>query len=373
MRQARQSLHLSEENQLRGAMGRAHRILHVVNSFDPAGDVVRCVAELKKYSRHQHELIVRDTHELQDVYGYPEAALMRWNTEPDPPASKPEPPKELRGRARRKWIIAQRERRKRPAGPCLFDALAEWADALIFHFRGWEDGWPLSEGKPRAFRNVNIYWSPEKDLFWSDPGYNAQSLDGYRLVSSSHVGATDFLPAELFRWLPDLIPIHDPLYLPDYRPRPACVSYIKHGDDFDAADFGVGNGAGIGKQRLDKTAHPVVLWRRQREATVVIDNVCDGHYGLAGCEAFSQGWPFVVFNHEKTLAGLRDLAPVLPPVENCGPSVFQAIEAAKWLLAISENEMLDRRRAMRDWTETYYASERLIAKFWDPFTDELVG
>lgn len=348
-------------------MGRACKILHVVNSFDPAGDVVRCVAELKKHSRHQHELIVRDTHALQDVYAYPEAALMRWNTETDAPAEKIEPPKELHGRERRKWIIAQRELRKHPTGPSLFGALAEWADALIYHFRGWEDGWPLPD-KPRAFRNVNIYWGQTEDRFWSDPGYNAQSLDGYRLVSSSHVGAMDFLPAEIFRWLPDLIPIYGPLYLPDYRPRPATVSYIKHGADFDAADFG-----GAAKQRLDNTAHPIVLWKRQTEATVVIDNVCDGHYGLAGCEAMAQGWPLVVFNHEKTLAGLRELAPVMPPVENCGPSVFQAIEAVRRLLALSENEMADRRRAMRDWAETYYNSERLIAKFWDPFVDELAG
>jgi len=350
-------------------MGRAYKILHVVNFFDPAGDVVRCIAELKKFSRHQHELIVRDTHEHQEIYGYPEAALMRWNTEMDPANGKLEPPRELRGRARRKWIVEARERPKRPTEPGLYESLAEWADAFLFHFVGWEGGWWPAEGKPRAFRNVNIYWGQTEDRFWSDPGYNAKSLDGYRLVSSSHVGAMDFLPAEIFRWLPDLIPIYDPLYLPDYRPRPACVSYIKHGDDFDAADFGVGTA----KQRLDKTFHPIVLWKRRTEATVVVDNLCDGHYGLAGCEAMAQGWPFVVFNHEKTLAGLRDLAPLLPPVENCGPSIYQAIEAAKRLLATSENEMLDRRRAMRDWAETYYAPQRLIAKFWDPFCDELTG
>lgn len=350
-------------------MGRAYKILHVVNAFDPAGDVVRCVAELKKHSRHQHELIVRDVHALQETYGYPEAALMRWNTEPEDPAqAKIVPPPELRGRVRREWIRAEREKRKHPAGPGVFDALAEWADAFIFHFVGWEGGWWPTEGKPRAFRNVNIYWGQTEDRFWSDPGYNAKSLDGYRLVSSSHVGAMDFLPAEIFRWLPDLIPIYDPLYLPNYRPRPACVSYIKHGADFDAVDFG----PGVKKQRLDNTALPIVLWKRQTEATAVIDNICDGHYGLAGCEAMSQGWPFVVFNHEKTLAGLRELAPILPPVENCGPSVFQAIEAAKRLLALSENEMLERRHAMRDWAETYYNSERLIAKLWDPFVNSLV-
>lgn len=328
-------------------MERSHRILHVVNGFDPAGDVVRCVAELKKYSRHAHELIVREPHPRQEL-GYPEAALMEWNCAP---SSK-----------------VERREKQRPVPPCpLADHLMQWADGIIFHFLGQEEGWRAPEGKPAAFRNINIYWRQTDDAFWADVQYNARSLDGYKLISSSHVGARDFMPGDHFRWLPDLLPIYDPLYAPDFSPRPACVSYIKHSPQLKGFDFGAQH------LNLDGTPHPQVLFLRKTKATVVIDNVCDGHFGLAGLEAMSLGLPVVVFNHEKTREELREMAPLYPPLTEVNSSVTLAAEAAKRLLACTENEQMGLRREMRSWMEAHWNSKRLIALFWDKFADELVG
>ncbi len=347
-------------------MERAHRVLHVVNYFDPAGDVIRCFNELKKYSRHSHELFVKDRHPLQASYGYEEAALMAWNTVSP---SFNVPPKDLNERQLLAWR-AEAEKREKAAcsaeANAPFRQAAEWCDCVLYHFVGPESGFRV-DGKPAAFRNVNIYWSDAENRFWSAEEYNARSLDGFRLVSSSHVGAQEFLPGE-FRWLPDLIPIFDVLYAPEFSERPPCVSYIKHGNDFDIADFG----AGVGKQRLDRNRHAVILASRRVSASVVIDNVSDGHYGLAGLEAMSQGFPAIMFNREKTRAALRELAPLYPPLMEVGPSLYEAIQAARSLLAIPAEKMLALRREMREWMVTHYNSKRLIAKYWDTFVDELM-
>jgi len=306
------------------------KILHVANSFDPAGDVIRCVTELKKYSRHRHEYILADRHPYQDDYGYQEPALMEWNTEPG--------------------LVAH-----------LFD----WADVVLYHFVGWEKKWS-GKGKPTAFRNINIYYNAETDRFWSLAGYNAASLDGYKLLASSHVGAADFLGQDRFRWLPDLVPIEDALYEPDWRERQPCISYIKHAAFLDGQAWP----DGIAKQNLFKQKHPIVLFRRKTHATVVIDNVCDGHLGLAGLEAMSMGLPLVVFNHEKTRAALRDFAPEYPPISEVGPNPAEAMAAAV-KLAINPDSGL--RRAMRDWMERFYHSRRVIEKFWDSFFEEMAG
>lgn len=311
---------------------KSRRVLHIVNYFDPAGDVVRCFGELKKHSRHEHELVIKDRHPLQEMYAFQEAALMEHS-----------------------------------GAAAAFPQLAKWCDCVLHHFVGPESGFRV-DGKPAAFRNVNIYWNQIENRFWSSVEYNARSLDGFRLVASSHVGAQEFLPGE-FRWLPDLIPIFDMLYAPDFSQRPPCVSYIKHGQDFDAAAFG----AGVTKQRLDRTRHPAVLAARRAGATVVIDNVCDGHYGLAGCEAMSQGFPCIVFNHEKTRSALRDLAPLYPPFTEVGPSLYEAIEAAKRLLAMPAEQMFALRKETREWMVAHYNSKRLIAKYWDTFVDELTA
>lgn len=305
-------------------------ILHVCNWFDPAEDIVRCVAELKKHSRHEHELIVAEPHMSQHVYGFQPAELMKWNT-----------------------------------CPGLVEHLFDWADGILYQHTGCEDGWHR-EGKPQAYRNMVILYDSGRDRFWTLPERTCKEPDHYKLLASSHVGAVDFLPG--CRFLPDLIPIFDALYTPDFSERPPCVSYIKHSSKFRRMDFGPAR-----KQSVRGQFHPVVLWKRKTEATVVIDNVCDGHYGLAGCESLSLGLPCIVFLHEKTKTGLEDLAPETNPFIEVGPWTREAAGAARKVLEMGKQKYRQLRQRCRRWAEQYYCSERLIEKYWDPFFDELLS
>src|SRR5947209_4267866 len=92
------------------------------------------------------------------------------------------------------------------------------------------------------------------------------------------------------RWLPDLIPINDQLYTPYLGKKEPCISYIKHWEELDCYDFN-----GIKRQKLFNELHGILLYKRRHEATCVIDNLCDGHFGLAGLESMSMGLPTIVF------------------------------------------------------------------------------
>lgn len=299
------------------------KILHIANSFDPAGDVTRCVTELKKYSRHQHEAVVRQPHPFHKQLGFQEPVLMEWNT-----CTK------------------------------LVDSLFDWADAVLYHFVGWKDGWNDLR-KPSGFRNSNVYYNALQGRFFCSPWYNAKSTSKFKMVSSSHLGARDFLPGCSF--LPVLIPINDPLYTPDWSDRPPCISYAKHSAEIRFSEWN-----GVKLQNLDNHHHPVLLHQRRTEASVVIDNISDGHYGLAGLEALSQGLPVIVFNHETTKEQLRDLAPEYPPFIEVGPSLEQALNTAA-----EQTLNTDLRFSARLWIENYYHSARLIEKYWDRFVDRL--
>lgn len=304
---------------------------HIVNSFDPACDVLRCVRELNRYSEHSHSLYVRDPHPLQAVYQYEQQAG---------------------------WLMSHGEISAQIAG----------ADVLIHHFAGWERGWG-DESKPSAFRNCNIYWDAQHDKFWSSPEYNAASYEGYKLVASSHVGARDFMPSDRFRWLPDLLPL-DGAYAPDFRPRPRpAVSYIKHADELRTRDFG----SGVAHLDCHYIAHARVLAQRSRLASVVVDNVCDGHYGLAGQEAAIMGLPVVVFNHARTLANMKGwnkLGSAFPFVQ--AESLDEVVETAA-ALARQRTWYDGYRHAIRDWAVEFLDPRKLVASYWDPFIKELAS
>lgn len=300
---------------------------HVVNSFDPASDVVRCVRELNLHSRHEHCLYVKTRHPDQHVFRF---------GEPDPPTY------DMTGEAVSEMMAG--------------------TDVIIYHFTGWEGGWhDLS--KPSAFRNCNIYYNRDEDRFWSYAEYNAASYDRYRLVASSHAGAADFLPADRFRWLPDLLPLDGP-YSFDPAPRPPAVSYIKHAAQLRERDFG-------GAAHIDcfKTPHADVLARRRSQATAVIDNVEDGHYGLAGQEAAGFGLPVVVYNHPKTLqalAGWEKPGTMFPFIQ------AESVDEARDLAAdLASRTTAAGRRAIRAWAEEFLDPRRLISEYWDPFITEL--
>jgi hypothetical protein len=328
------------------------RILHLCGWFDPAGDVYRCVQELKKFSVHEHDLMVRYRHPYQDVMKLPEPAQFDWDYD----------------KAR-------------------FAA----ADAIVVHFVGWPQGWPEPPaGKPLAFRNANIRYSADKAMFWCEPQYMAQDVERYSLCASSHVGAEEFFPGKEFRWLPDMIDIFAPELTPDYSERAPCLSYIKHAEALDFCDIG-----NVNKQNLLNQAHAKVLDRRRRLASVVVDNLCDGHWGLAGQEAIALGLPTLVFNQEKTRKALRDYVgvvdgmndrldhPSLPfgemvnfvPMRHVGrASEMEEVLATMYALhSWSSDKYQCLRHDIRAWSERHFAAQRLVERFWEPFFEELLA
>lgn len=303
---------------------------HVVNYFDPSCDVTRCVRELNKYSRYKHVLYVKEPH--------PELATYQFE-DPDPVG----------------WNLSQAE----------IDELLKDADILLFHFAGVERGWGFQDheqcGRPMAFRNIHIAWDGEK--FWTNQEYTlARSYDRYILTGAAHVGAAEFLPDGKFRWLPDLLPLDGP-YSFDPSPRPPAVSYIKHAEELDARGFG-----GARRLNCSQMAHADVLAVRSASATVVIDNVSDGHYGLAGQEAAIMGLPVVGYNHLRTLEAMQSWVKpgtIFPfwQAETLDDAVLVATHLAQ--------ESGEFRYKIRAWAEEFLNPRRLIAEYWDKFFDEM--
>ena len=315
------------------------KILHVCNSFDPAGDVVRCVDELRRYSRHEHLAFIYEPHPGQDLYQFRASEYHGRNV------SLP-----------------------------LVESLFDWADGVIYHFVGWERGCGIRTSKPHAFRNSNIYFSVATNRFWSNPDYTASSLDGYKLLASSHMCAREFLPDCLL--LPVLIPIDDPLYLPNFNCTRQCISVSKQQNDFShywVTLAGTGKRDGLSLQSLGYVPHSVYMRERRSLVTCTIDNISDGHYGLAGLEGLSMGLASVVFNHPTTRLELEGIAPEYPPFIECQPSIEDAMNSAiEWCLS-GEQARMELRKESRNWMEKYYHSRRIIQRFWDPFVDELMA
>lgn len=313
------------------------KVLHFCTTFDPAGDVVRCLDELRKHSRHEHRLVVREHHPKQNVYQFPES---NW-----PYLLPPGQPTES----------------------------VEWADCVLYHFTGpklafheqpipgWESG-----SKPCAFRNLNIYYNAKENKFWTIEMYNSPDLKPFRLVSSSHVGAKDFLGSDNFRWLPDLIPTDAAEYSPAPLAERSGVSFLKHAEDFSRLDF-------YGAERINLSERPLAeVLKRRRMSLVAIDNVSDGHYGLAGLECISMGLPTVTFNHRVTREALEELAGSSPFIETNGPYVDDAVKEASMLL-MDGDRRIEVAIKTREWVARYYGSKRIIWRYWDSFFEELVA
>lgn len=110
---------------------------------------------------------------------------------------------------------------------------------------------------------------------------------------------------------------------------------------------------------------------RCHNATVAIDNVSEGHYGLAGTEALAQGIPAIAWNHPRTIEQLQHIAPTGGNPFIQADDVRTAIKFAsadKW----PGNTAREYGRVCRNWIETYYNSRYLVERYWEPFCDELV-
>lgn len=303
-------------------------ILHVAGWFDPSGDVTRSVKELNKHSKHQHEALVKWKHPMADILQFPE----------------PE------GQSRDNAYVNER---------------FAWADAIIYHLVGWDHplGYMMREcnRKPVAFRNANVMYDHSRERFYCFQEFFANPGDSaYRMVGSCHMGAQHFMGPRV-RFLPALMDIWDTLYMPAQHKKTPAVAFIK---DHDILSEEILKLTGEGLLPLRNLPHSTVMIARKRLATIAIDNLSEGHYGLAGTEALAQGIPTIAWNHPITLAQLDGMAGSSPflPAKN-------AKEAAALAVRYRDNAQLN---SARKWIENYYDSKVLIAKYWEPFVDELI-
>lgn len=111
------------------------------------------------------------------------------------------------------------------------------------------------------------------------------------------------------RWLPNLVPINEPRYLPCAGPkagppdRPVTIAHsptrkdLKNTAELTAAVAGLaGEGVSVALEMLDDCPHEYCL-RRKRLAHLCFDHL-QGYFGMSSLEALSQGLP--------TIAGLDD-------------------------------------------------------------------
>jgi len=108
---------------------------------------------------------------------------------------------------------------------------------------------------------------------------------------------------------------------------------------------------------------------RRKWATVSIDNVSEGHYGLAGTESLSQGIPAIVWNHPTTIEQLSMIGGKNPFIQATS-FTEAAAHAITW--AKEKNMAEEYGMECRAWVEQYYHSKKLIEKFWDPFVEDLL-
>lgn len=308
-------------------------ILHIVNGFDFAGDALRCTLELRKFSKHKHAIMITTPHPFLNDYQYHEPQCYYDHVDPEDLVT--------------------------------FRATLRWCDAILYQFYGPERGFnhfEYSFKRPSGFRNSNIYYDNIHDKFWASEWYTAQRPENFSMRASSHLCAEDFLKDCWF--LPVMFNIDNPIYKPIYEPvpRPPCLAYSKSATLIHGIDTWYGD-------RLchEKKPYLEVLADRQANASVVIDNVTEGHYGLAGLQALSQGTPAIVFNHPKTLAEIKLLSSSNPFSE-----VGYGFQSLKERLPVMRCTPQHERRELRTWMETYYNSRRLVVDFWDTFFDELL-
>jgi hypothetical protein len=317
------------------------KILHVCGYFDPSGDVTRSVAELNKYSAYEHTALIKWRH--------PQANVLQF---PEPEYQSPIP-----------GIVSN-----------LFEA----ADAIIYHLVGWNCpvGYNYRTLKPTAFRNANVLCDCNRHAieycvkpFYCMLEFFANPMDpAYDMVASCHMAARDFM-GEQTAFLPALMPINDALYTPDWSERQPCVAYIKH--EYEIAERLLDTPLSF-SMGLAGMPHESVMKTRRSKATVTIDNVTEGHYGLAGTESLAQGIPAIAWNHPRTLQQLEDISPWIPNPFIEADNIRNAVHAAKAYLQKSKEEQEWRRSLVRKWIEDFYNSQRLIARYWDPFCERLL-
>lgn len=308
-------------------------VLHIAGWFDPSGDVTRSVHELQKYSDHKHEVIVKWTHPSTMDFAVP---------------------------------VLQN-----PA-PSIVNEKVEWADAIVYHLVGRKHqlGYHIETNKPQAFRNANVQFAVDTNDFYCLPMCYVNHLDPhYRVYGSCHAAARRFMGDDA-HFLPALMPICDEMYTPDWsdREKPR-VAYIKQHAELE---YLLRGDTQFKCLNLFGMRHADLMHKRKGLASVAVDNLYEGHYGLAGTEALSQGIPAVAWNHPITLRQLKDMSDGHGSPFLEATSLADAVEKVRQYLRLSVSSQNVIRQLSRSWIEKYYNSKRLIERYWEPFFDKLV-
>ena len=255
------------------------------------------------------------------------------------------------------------------------DGLAELDELLrtsdIFHFHLIHDeDIPLGPFTPSAYlkgKTLVHHHHGHPDFRGNPEKYRKKYRDlGRRNLLVSTPDLLQLLPEAM--WQPNLVPIHDPLYLPHPEPAegPIRIGHsptrkdLKNTDDLQTVVAQLQKklpAPGVELELIDDAPHVECL-RRKQHCHIVFDHM-QGYYGMSSLEALSQGKP--------TIAGLNAW---------CARRIQELFQcdALPWVRARNTEELTMRLRelsldaAMR--RETGASSRRFMEEYW---TDERVA
>jgi hypothetical protein len=315
------------------------KILHVCNWA--SGITTRNVTELKKYSKHQHEIVTRFVHPY-DMACEP-CHLTEKDTTPE--------------------MVIQ---------------LAMEADMLHFHAVGLDGSsgkretihninWKkLANGKLTAYHGMISNLLPDGETFFvHDNSFEINNLDGYSALMGPHLSCKKTYGQRL-EYVPDMVPIWDWLYMPSGN-EPSQIAYTFK-DPF-LHEQCLAKGVKLYRfptpTKLTESLHA-----KRMRAKVCHDNSKDGHWGLFGIESLSQGIPCSAYTHPINTACWDILNVDRPPfleVEFGGANVPEVL----WnVLKMPLDEWQELSTRCRQWVEACYEPKNLV-KRWDEIYDQL--
>lgn len=318
------------------------KILHVCNWV--GGITTRNVAELKKHSRHSHELVVRIDH-CYDMATEP-AHLSERNTTKD-----------------------------------MVVGLAEEADALHFHAVGYDGtpelpetihgiDWSAFRGKkPFILHGMCSDLQPDGETFTLRHGarFAVRNLDHYDALMGPHLSCKRSYQDRL-EYVPDMVPIHDWLYTPASGYKLNLAATFK---EPNVASACLRENLNLNFFRTPTRLTDQLDWRR-RFCRAAFDNSTDGHWGLFGVESLSQGVPCVAYTHPINLECWLVLGVPSPPFVVCRYGGADVPKLLRWIFDLPEEDWKCFSAACRKWVETCYDSKLLVRR-WDATYDELLG
>lgn len=318
------------------------RVLHVCNWA--SGVTTRNVNELKKYSKHSHELVTRIEHPY-DMAVEPVHLTEKNST--------------------RDMVLA----------------LADWADALHFHAVGYSGtnelpetihgiDWSQFRGKKLFFfHGMMSSLGQDQRFYIQSPGrFCVQNLDHYDALLGPHM-ACKVTYGQRLHFVPDMIPVDDWLYSPGPAGKRDPVAFTFK----DPWITGACRMRGLDLRLLPTpTKLTEQLFLRKMKARATFNGSVDGAWGLFALESLSQGVPTIAFIHDVNRAAWDVLEVPPPPIAECAYAGANVPEVLGALLDMPEDEWLDLCHECRVWIERFYHPHDLVVR-WDKVYDEIAG